>query len=202
MFCRGTEYGVWRGGRLGDSFLDGRPGPAVLAGLVVPTSPLLTGGLGRLSVRRPVVSALYGPDGGFSSSSSSTRCCLREGVGTGDPSPPDGAAIAPAPPPKPPAPVCFGGGPNESGSFKLDKGADVWLCAYSYGSFFFPVAIPFRSDFHESRCMGASPAGFHPPFAMPLKRSIPAIGSRQYDKVWNEKRFAGEVAGLSASLCR
>ena len=122
LLCRGGGCGICRRGRLGEPFRGGRLGEAILAGLPVPTSPRLTGGLGRLSVLKPVVSALYGPDGGFGSSS--TACCgLREGEGRGDPSPPACAGRAPAPPLKPP--VCFGGGPNESGSFKLVKGAEV-----------------------------------------------------------------------------
>lgn len=76
------------GGRAGPGFFclggNGATGEAVLcceiAGeLEIGLSNLLTGGLGRFAVDSPVVSALYGPDGGASGSGSS---CLANLAGT------------------------------------------------------------------------------------------------------------------------
>jgi len=113
--CRTGDTGVCRGGRLGDD---------ILAGLAVPPSTRLKGGLGRWSVLSPVVSFLYGSGGGFGTSSSTSCCCLREDVGTGNLFPPSAVAsfvplLALAP-----YPVCFGGAPKESGSLRVVKGVD------------------------------------------------------------------------------
>ena len=113
--CRTGSCGVCLGGRLGDAVLGGRLGDAVRAGLSAPAPTRLTGGFGKLSVRRPVVSFLYGSGGGFGTSSSTSCSCLREGAGTGEPNPPCAGAAATALLALPPYAVCLGGGPNESG---------------------------------------------------------------------------------------
>lgn len=128
-----------------------------------------------MSVRSPDVSALYGPDGAFTGSSCCCCCCLRLGVGTALPHPPEGcgragelgeAGLLPC------TAACRGGAPKLSGSLSVVKGALWWFRASSYGSFFFPVAIPLMSDFHESRWIDRSPEGCQPPFATPLSLSM------------------------------
>jgi len=103
-FCLGGNKGggapVFRGGARGGILGVARGGGAG-AGEDVPepVPALLIGGAGRFAVLRPVVSARYGPGGGFGASSISSCCVWRlGGAGTAAPSPPpvedDGLAIA------------------------------------------------------------------------------------------------------------
>jgi hypothetical protein len=129
-----------RGGGKDWCCLDGCVGDAgdeMRGGVGGGASARRTGGLGKLSVRSPVVLALYGTGGSaaFSSSarrlSSSSCSCLLLGAGTWLPHPLvwvvaelGVAGLLPW------NEVCFGGGPKLSGSFKLVKGA-LW-CSRAY----------------------------------------------------------------------
>lgn len=112
----------------------GEATPLLGGGAGLAPSPLRSGGFGRLLVESPVVSVLYGPEG-FGGSSICCCCCcccscvsLLTGVPTTLPHPPplaaDPAGLVGVPF-APYHPLCFGGGPKESGSFRLVSGA-LW----------------------------------------------------------------------------
>ena len=91
-------------------------------------SARLTGGGGRLFVAKPVVSVLYGKEGAGGFSSGACGSAFHLGAGTGPPNPPGGGGRGlvgevGVPELLPTTPVCFGGGPKLSGSFKALSGA-------------------------------------------------------------------------------
>lgn len=125
LLCEGGG-GAWaRTGTAGDAGAEFRAGGG--GGVARLLSALRTGGFGRLSVVRPVVSVLYGRGGplGFSSGGC-CGSCFHLGVGTGLPSPPAGGrdlvGEVGVPALLPIALECFGGGPKLSGSLKDAKG--------------------------------------------------------------------------------
>ncbi len=97
-------------------------------------SGLNAGGFGRCAVLKPVVSVLYGPDGGAFTTSPTVLSAAeaREGADIGD---------------CPEESTRLGGGANEDGSFSEDSGVDsCWRAAAECGSFGPLPTHPFYGD--------------------------------------------------------